>query len=193
MKEQSSPELVNERLDQKNRSSISCKALNTFFTFIDYGREDCIVGYDLWRSKETGTLVFGHYATVGKELRFLPVVTITTHERLKRLKNLKSVIQVDTVSCGKKNALAGFAREAYLIASRHFDLVSDDTHSLGAIDLWKSLSGLQHSYVYVWYESDWVKDSEGQPLQYNGKNLSDSFIWGGSKILLVLRSKPLSI
>lgn len=186
MKEEAKPELVNERLEQKNLSFVSHRALDKFFTFVGHGRE----GYELWRSK-VGTFVLGNYATVGEEVRFLPVVTITTHERPKRLRGLTNVVQVDTVSCGKKNSLAGFAREAYLIASRHFDLVSDDTHFLGAVDLWKSLARLHLNYVYVWHQSDWIRDSCGKPLRYDGNNIPDDAVWGSNKPLLVLRSKSL--
>lgn len=188
--EEAGPELVKERLPTKDISFISQKAIDEFFDFVGYGT----LGFELYKSK-VGTFVFGKWRAVNGENRLEPSIRFTTHDKPIQIPRLTNVVQVDTVAADRRSIRQGLARECYVVASRKYDIVSDDVHFLGAVDLWKSLARQTLNYVYVWdsAKKEFLQDSYGQIIRYNGSNVADDVIWGNSenKILLILRHKPL--
>lgn len=114
---------------------------------------------------------------------------------------VKKELQVDTVYTHEKYRKEWLAGALYILLSRYgFSIVSDFSQYRGGIGLWKKLateSDARKYSVRVWDDetSDWIKDSDGSPVNYGANNLSDDEIWkdisrhSEAITLLVLQSK----
>lgn len=105
--------------------------------------------------------------------------------------------QISMVNVSSLYAERGNTKLVYTAIANKLDLVSDNEQYLGAQGLWKSLARSSDINVYVFDGriKDYVRDSSGKIIKYNGKNIDDKEIWGSKDsyraVLLVGTTKEL--
>lgn len=107
--------------------------------------------------------------------------------------------QVNSVATfeGMNGQGIGYAVYALLV-KRGDIIVSDNTQFNPAKNLWKSIArdiGLDYVVNVIGVDNQFIKDNNGDPVKYDGKNIPDEKIWSYGKdesnknVLLVLRKK----
>lgn len=92
-------------------------------------------------------------------------------------------LQVYTVFTDSDYRNRWLAGALYIVLARYgFSVVSDYHQYNGGVALWKKLateSGARKYVVRVWSDEteDWVKDADGNPIQYNAANLQHEDVW----------------
>lgn len=113
----------------------------------------------------------------------------------------KKVVQVDGVSTHKQFDSKGLATFVYFTLARMgYTIISDFYHEYGGLKLWRKLArlaGLNNYTVNILLENgEFVKDKEGNVLNFNDGNYPKSKIWSTSpnqklkNVLLVMRAAP---
>lgn len=109
---------------------------------------------------------------------------------------LPNKFQVRMVEVSRGYQESGVTRDAYEIIATHITLISDKVQYWAARKLWNSIARHNHVCVYVWDTTDWMRNSIGRPIIYNGTNIDQDLIWGKTpefaNRLLVATTKFLS-
>lgn len=109
-----------------------------------------------------------------------------------------AIIQVDRVATVSQYEDTGIATRMYAaIVKQGYILVSDSIQYRGGMKLWKkvarqALPGGYLVHVFDTQTNDYLKDSDGAILTYNGSNLPDTAIWltgkPGQRYLLIAKT-----
>lgn len=171
-----SPYLHDTRLPLSKLSSLSKNSMETGFNLLGKIKDHNI---DVYENKETGGILAG--TMVDEE--FFPIIRITCSERGLYIKSMQLQARrkhVKMLNVDKDTARQTFAISVYNFVASHFDLISDRIQYLGAKILWQSIARQGHVNIYVFDETKkaYVRDSSGQIVKYNGKNIDDNLIWG---------------
>lgn len=186
------PYLHDYALPYKPISVISMAAIRDAYDFLGHIKDHKL---DVYRHKPgAGGIVAGRPAKDD-----FPMACIVSVQSIAPLPQLTNAIQVSMVRVGANEARQGLVQSVYALIASKFDLVSDYQQYLGAQGLWKAISKRIGTNTYV-YDGrsklkDYVRNSEGHIVKYNGSNIEDMNIWGQEdsykKILLVATSKNL--
>jgi hypothetical protein len=112
--------------------------------------------------------------------------------------DIKNPLQVSTVYTDVDFEGRGVASYLYaLVAKNRYTLISDRVQYLGGKLLWVKMTSRAHFNDYIikiWNEdTGYVKDGEGNDLEYNSKNIDASIIWKpstiGQKTVMILTAK----
>lgn len=108
------------------------------------------------------------------------------------------VVQVDGVATHKEIRGRGLATFVYFTLVAHgYTIISDFYHEYGGLKLWRKLSktaGLNDYVINILDHGIFVKDDQGNILNFNDGNYSKSKIWSttpdykNKNVLLVMRS-----
>ena len=95
---------------------------------------------------------------------------------------LAGAVQVDLVVANDpKLARGGFGAMLYIaLVEMGLTIISDNTQYQGGAELWRKLAAaqFQHNYVInVIEDGKPMLDDKGQPVVYDGKNLTDDKLW----------------
>lgn len=152
---------------------VSPQALKNRFAFLG-----ATTGRDSWyvyRQKTNGVIIAGPLIHYGLK------VELEIHTSASDAFSVKGrhLLHVASVSVSEEESGTGRTRSVYEIIAQHYALVSDNVHYRGAVFLWKSIARSSNVFVYVWDHStmDWLRDSRGTPVKYNGTNISADTIW----------------
>lgn len=171
-----SPFLYPTRKELQELSSLSNESIEDGFTYLGSIEEQDL---DIYENKETGAIIAG----IMTEDRFYISLRITCEERslyVKSMKLSKNRKHVQMLNTNKKFARQAIAKDVYVFVATHFDLVSDRIQYLGAKILWQSLAKNSNINIYVFDENskDYLRDSDGMIINYNGYNIDENEIWG---------------
>jgi len=115
------------------------------------------------------------------EGRVLPAFSLRfKRSHLIRFPNqFRNLVQIDTVAIDPFRGNKGVASAIYkMIVDAGYTLVSDVTQYDTAKALWKKIAGDPSYKMYVAdVDNGMFKDADGQPIVYNGSNISDAEIW----------------
>ena len=96
---------------------------------------------------------------------------------------IRNPLQVDTVSTNTRFTNNGLALMLYVVLARYdYSVISDGTQYNGGIGLWKKIAIESNDRKYVvriWDKNsnDWLKNQNGEPIKYDGKNLNHESVW----------------
>lgn len=108
---------------------------------------------------------------------------ITTLELTPTTLEIPNGLRAVTVSTNSRFRNLGFATMLYVVLARYgYKIISDFDQYTGGVELWKKLSNestWRKYCVRIWdiTEGDYVKDKNGNPIKYDGKNLAHDAIW----------------
>jgi hypothetical protein len=108
----------------------------------------------------------------------LNISTRTTSYPVEPTNLSKNYHQVAWVNVAKGQEQQGYTKAVYNLIAQKTDLVSDHKQYGLAKDLWKSLAKSPNIGVYVFEKDDYIRDSDGNVVKYNGLNIDDETIWG---------------
>ena len=186
------PKLHDDELPLGIEANISLDSLDRSYVYYGSIRHGAVKIYEKKNSS-------GFVAGVSKDDSFAIFLDIKTRKTAYPVvpKNLNSDYhQVSMVVVGDQFADHGYTREVYEYLASKFDLVSDHEQYLGAVRLWRSLSRSDkiNIYVYDGEINDYIHN-DTETVKYNGKNISDSHIWGDTVLhsmrLLVATKKEI--
>lgn len=171
-----SPYLNPTRKQLENLSSLSEESIEDGFKYLGTVSEQDL---DIYENEDTGAILAG----VMIDGRFYISLRITCEERSLYVRSMQlsdSRKHVKMLNTDKDFARQGIAKDVYIFVAQHFDLVSDRVQYLGAKVLWQSLAKSSPINVYVFDEStkDYIRDSLGDIINYNGSNIDENLIWG---------------
>lgn len=92
-------------------------------------------------------------------------------------------LQVHTVFNQVEFRNRNLAMAMYVLLARYgFTVVSDFEQYDGGKALWKKMAAeslIRKFVIRIWSDAqgDWIKDSTGEPVVYNGENVDEFFIW----------------
>ena len=107
--------------------------------------------------------------------------------KIEEIQGLKNPYQIGLVQTRDSNIGQGIAKSLYLFLIRiGYDLISDCEQYLGGYWLWKSLSRSDRINVYAWddLKKDYIKDSTGKAIRYDGSNIPEDLIWSDDEAKL---------
>ena len=171
-------------------ASISKEALESRWEYM--GNE---FGFQFYWNHSTDTIVGGKFLEDGS--RFIGAICIEiSDEEYDFLPFKEDYIQVGLVNVSKKFSDKGLARETYIWLTEKMTVISDTEQYSGGRKIWESLAKDRRINVYVWNgnELDWFRDSSGEVIRYDGKNIDPAKIWGTGdkeKVLLVATREKL--
>jgi hypothetical protein len=101
--------------------------------------------------------------------------------------NLPGAVQVDLVIANDpKMARNGYGAMLYMaLVEMGLTIISDNTQYQGGAELWRKMAAAQsqHNYVInVIEDGKPMLDEKGQPVVYDGKNLSDDKLWSNRSL-----------
>lgn len=154
--------------------------------------------FHFWLSTSHGTakVTTPHKDDIGQD-RQQTVVNIS-FQRMSFELPMNKPLQVHKVFTDSDYRNRWLAGALYIVLARYgFSVVSDYHQYNGGVALWKKLATESEARKYVvrvWSDEteDWVKDNDGNPIQYNAANLQHDTIWNSlakmneSTTLLVL-------
>ena len=185
------PYLNNEELPYKALSSISVARLKKSYEKIG----EIGSGLDIYQHNN-GSIVAGEI--VGSDFYLLVSISTRTTPYPVEPTQLSSPHQISMVNIASGEEEKGLTKKVYNTVAQMLDLVSDHEQYLGAQGLWKSLARSSDVNIYIFDGriKDYIRDEAGKIIKYNGKNITDSQIWGTTTdhrmILLVGTSKELN-
>ena len=187
------PIIDEDELNLVELPHISMNAMNQWYSKIGMVANEL----DLYRNNVSLAILAGKQ--LGDE--FIPVVSVTckipNYLGANIPTQLDNWVQVSMVTVDKQRALEGYTKATYEAITKHFDLVSDRKQYWAAKKLWQSLArnSAAHIFVFDGTTQDYVRDADGKPHKYDGKNIPENTIWGKSiphaKRLLVATRKNL--
>lgn len=171
-----SPYLFPIRKELEDLSSTPMSTIKRDFSLI--GKIDKF-DFSVYENKDSGAILAG----IVDDENFNVAVRIACEERslYKKSMQLSSKIKhVAMVNVDKKLRQQLFTVGTYNFVSQHYDLVSDRLQYRSAKDLWVALSRSDEVNVYVFAEGikDYLRDTKGDIIKYNGTNIDDDKIWG---------------
>jgi hypothetical protein len=88
--------------------------------------------------------------------------------------------QIGMTMISKNIAQQGITKAVYQYLVERFDMVSDRVQYLGGKRLWQSLAknSIANIYVFDGGVNDYIRDSGGNIVKYDGVNIDESVIWG---------------
>jgi len=202
------PELRNWTKDQlewiKDReTSMSFKAVDRLYDSLGefMERQGDPIFLFLNKAKHNCIAVIKEYKEPTNEIKFDMLSCITFHHPSpisKLPENIKNPLQVKQVWTVPRFEIEGIASFMYaLLVRTGFTIISDKVQYLGGKELWKRMARYAHlnNYVIRIYNEDngYIKDDEGNILEYDSSNIDDSIIWKpttiGQKTLLILSQR----
>lgn len=188
------PYLNDEELQYKVLSKISASALKRTYSLIStINISNEKMKFGIFSSKISG-FVAGFIEEDGS-LDLMVNITSRNVSYPVEPTQVENYKQVSMVNVSKEFADRGFTKQVYNQIAKHVDLISDHEQYLSAQELWKSLAKKSDVNIYVFKGKDYVRDDQGSPVKYNGKNITDTLIWGTTPqhhaILLVATAKKL--
>lgn len=100
------------------------------------------------------------------------------------------IITVVFVEVDKEYQKRGLVSKLYYALAKYFIIVSDDLQYEDGKNLWKNLAkNMPSNITCVVYDRNDKGKLLHDGIEYNGSNISDSEIWSGSHIRMILMSK----
>jgi len=171
-----SPYLHNHRKDLEELSYIPMTTINKG-GYIKLG--SIYSNVDVYEIEDSGAIISGQII----DDRFYIYTRIFCEERslyVKRMQLSDKRKHIKMINTSKEFTRTMSAKQLYIFIVDHFDLISDRIQFIGAKDLWMSVARSNEVNVYVFDENkkDYIRDSNGTIVKYNGRNIDETEIWG---------------
>lgn len=158
------------------------------------------IDFKFWlRKSETNSIV----TITGANRNGVQYNTIVTdvHFDNRFIVDVPKQLQVSKAVTNENYRSYGLGLAMYVVLARYgYSVVSDYEQFAGGINLWKKIareSNFRNYAVRIWSDTleDWVRDTSGEIIKYDGSNIDESDIWNDTNrkydptSLLVLTSK----
>lgn len=178
---------------------ISANALNREFEFLG-DLQSVTDTFSFWIRKNKSASVITIKGELRSGTQYNDIITEVKFDN-RFMIDVKNQLQVSKAVTVEQYRSYGLSLAMYVVLARYgYTVVSDYEQFAGGINLWKKIareSNFRNYAVRIWSDNteDWIRDTNGDIVKYDGTNIDKSDIWNDTDrkydptSLLVLTSK----